>query len=59
MTYQEAWMPSILFELINTLRIFDKPIVQFTDNVAITRSGLSTAWDVLNAQDAILAFFLF
>jgi hypothetical protein len=52
-------MPSILFELINTLRIFDKPIVQFTDNVAITRSGLSTAWDVLNAQDAILAFFLF
>ena len=52
-------MPSILFELINTLRIFDKPIVQFADNVAITRTSLSTAWDVLNAQDAILAFFLF
>jgi len=59
MTDQEAWMPSILFELINTLRIFDKPIVQFADNVAITRTSLSTAWDVLNAQDAILAFFLF
>lgn len=52
-------MPSILFKLIYTLRIFDKPIVQFADNVAITRTSLSTAWDVFNAKDAILAFFLF